>query len=228
MENINFIPKLAVLVYECKENNSKEYYLESRRVVSTKLGHKMMEGTPMDEKTLAELSNCIKTREVDKVYSKGLLPKNVIYFGESNFKPFIIWTLPKGKRNLEFKKELNIENGTYNLPVLVFKLKNETLSVFAVKTNNVDDKTILYNAPFHNVYDNGNVCMGSAIIQKSNELSQIIKNYEKAFFMSKFSHHINSKSPIKKNLNTYLKTLKTKEFDNNVLIKSKVQLKELL
>ena len=188
----------------------------------------MMEGKPMDEETLAELSNSIKTREIDKIFCKGFFPKNILYFGEDNFKPFIIWHLPKAKRNLSFKKSLEIKNGMYNLPALVFKLKNDTLSVFAIKDDNLKDDTILYKAPFHNVYEDGRICMGNAIIKKNNELNVIVKNYEDAFFMSEFSHYMNQGSPIKKNLNIYFEKLKTNEFDNSLLINHKLKLKDLL
>lgn len=227
---MDYKPLQAVIVYECEEKHSKEYYLESRRIALTKKGYQMMEGIPMNDETLAELSQCIKTREVDRINCKGFLPKNLLYFNENNFKPNLIWYLPKSKRHLSFKKELGIKDGNYNLPALIFKLSNELLSVFAIKDVEVTEKTKLYAAPFHNVHGDGSICLGSAIVKKSNELTEIIKNYEDAFFMSRFSHYMNQGSPIKGNLNTYFKQLKTNEFDNDLLVEKKIikTLKELL
>ena len=73
--------------------------------------------------------------------------------------------------------------------------------------------------------------MGNAKVKKCQDLSQLIRNVEKAFFSSKFTHLQVSGSPIKSNLNTYLnKLIKKKEnFDNKLLIKSKLNtIRELI
>lgn len=228
MEN-NFVPEVCLMIYkQKKENNQDTFYLETRKVRKTKLGYRILEGKPLDKKTHSELSKYFKKSKEDSIYCKGLLPKNVLYFGESNSKPHIIW-YRKGPASLIFKKDLNVKDGIYMLPTLIFMLKGETLSVFATKSKSINEKSDLYKAPFHNIYDNGDVCMGSALIKESNELKTIIKNYESAFFNSKFSHFQNEGSPIKGNLNTYFNKIVDKQipFDNSLLIKTNKKLKNL-
>lgn len=228
MEN-NFVPEVCLMIYkQTKEYESSNFYLETRKIRKTKLGYRILEGKPLDKKLHSKLSNYFKKSKEDNIYCKGLLPKELLYLGENNSEPHIVW-YRKGAASLIFKKDLNVKNGIYNLPTLIFMLKGKTLSVFAIKSKSINEKSDLYKAPFHNIYDNGSVCMGSAIINESNELKTIIKNYESAFFNSKFSHYQSEGSPIKGNLNTYFNKIVDKQipFDNSLLIKTNKKLKNL-
>jgi len=230
METNNLIPEVCLMIYrQKKEHTSDEFYLETRKFKKTSLGYRILEGKPLDRNTHSKLSKYFKKSKNDNVYCDGLFPENILYFGENNSEPHIIWYRKKSAASLIFKKELNVKDGVYIMPTLVFMLKNNTLSVFAVKTNSPNENTRLYKAPFHNIYNDGSVCMGSALIMDSNELKTIIKNYENAFFNSKFSHFQNEGSPIKGNLNTYFNRIVNKHlpFDTSLLINHKKKLKSL-
>ena len=62
--------------------------------------------------------------------------------------------------------------------------------------------TPLCNAPFFNLYHNGNVCMGSVdvSISQSAALEEFIAAWESYFFNSYFSHLIDGHNPVKGNL----------------------------
>jgi len=221
----DFEPTQAIIVFKQNRNFENNYYLESRRIEHTDKGYQMTEGTPLSKNTLAQIMDSVKVDESDKITCSSIFPKNLLYYQIKNLEPHIVWFVPSGAKSLIFSKSLNIKNGEAHLPTLVFSLKGKELSVFAVKTNNPNGDTLLYKAPFHNVYSGGNICMGSAKAKKSNDVIKIMKNYEKAFFGSKFTHLHSQGSPIDGNLNTYFnKLIKSKcKFDKSLLKRSKVE-----
>ena len=67
---------------------------------------------------------------------------------------------------------------------------------------------------------------GNAKIKKSFEINKIMKNYEDAFFLSKFTHLQSQGSPIKGNLNTYLNS--NDKIEKKVLIDTKLKVEDLI
>lgn len=225
----NLEPQQAIIVY--KQGNNSEYYLELRRIVQKKLGFQMAEGRPLTKNCLSKIVNTIELTKKKYTYNfNDFFPDNLLYYKIENLEPLLIWSLNSNSYDLNFSKDLNIQNGKCNLPTLIFCYKNNNLSVFACKRNNPTKVTTLFQAPFHNVNSYGEVCMGNAEIEKNKDLYKLMLNIEKAFFSSKFTHLQVSGSPINGNLNTYLnKLIKTKtKFDNKVLIKSKKQMEDLI
>lgn len=218
----DIVPKQAVIVYE----GNGEYYLETRRI--SKSG-KMLEGTPLEKKTLSKIIKSVDTKELNRVQSSGFLPINLLLFKEVAFELELIWYLKSSKHHLVFSKSLGIDDGVMHLPTLIFKLKHDGLNVYAVKTDKPNENTKLYQAPFHNTSGSGSICMGSSRVKESNEVSRIMKNNEDGFFMSKFTH-FSGNSPIKGNLNTFMqKQIQKKlKFDNSVLISSGKKIGDLL
>jgi len=229
MNNIikeDFVPAAAIIVYQ--QGDSNQNYLESRKIKKSSNGYQMLEGVPLTKKLLAELLEKIDPVALEKTYCKGLLPKNLLAFNNENAEPTVIWYIKASERNLSFTKGL-CKDGLMKLPALVFRLKGTNLSVWAIKTNNPNEDTILYDAPFHNVYGGGKVCMGNAKVNNSKEVSKIMKTWEDAFFQSKFSH-LNRESPIVGNLTTFInRQIKGKlPFDKNVLIATNKTIGDLI
>jgi len=223
----NLIPKVALIAYEQKNSN---YYLESRRIKKGVSGFEMLEGTPLTKKAIAEILDKIDPIKLERIYCDGFLPENLLAYNNDDAVPTIIWYIKSGWHNLSFIKKLNINDGLMHLPTLIFKLQRDELSVYAIKTKKPKLNSKLYHAPMHNIYSNGNVCMGNAKIFSSNEVSEMMKNWEKAFFQSKFSHLQAQGSPVKGNLNTFIKDQinNNKIFDNNVLKPFGKKLEDLL
>lgn len=224
----DLIPSAAIIVYKQGENDS--HYLESRRIQKLSNGFQMLEGKPLTKKLLSELLDKIDPVKLEKIYCEGFLPENILAYNNDDSVPTIIWEKKSHEVNLSFSKTLGIKDGMMHLPTLIFKLKGDSLSVFAIKTKKAKLNSNLYHAPLHNIYKNGGVCMGNAKIYSSKEIGEMIKNWEKAFFQSKFSHLQSQGSPIKGNLNTFIeKQIKSKAlFDNSVLKPFGKKLKDLL
>lgn len=204
MENIiqpDFKASQAIIVYnQDLDHQGNNYYLESRRIKNGR----MMEGKPLTKTLLSKIMSGINTEDIDNIYCEGLLPSKLLYQGKDKMDLKLIWYLKSSWQSLSFDKSLGIKDGIMKVPTLVFSLVGSNLSVFAVKTNSPNSKTILYQAPFHNIYESGSICMGSAKIVKSNEINEIMQNHENAFFQSKFTHLQSQGSPINGNLNTVL------------------------
>lgn len=163
---------------------------------------------------------------------KGLMPSNVLYINpEQN--GFAIWHTPPMSANLFFAPQLDIPNGTANLPHLLWVAAKSGLQVFALKdTDQPTLDTELYHAPFFNLYKNGKVCMGTVKV-KVNEhsyLEEFMSQWQEYFFNSYFSHHIGGHQPTKKNLRTLWKGLMNtkKKFPQSALLQTKFTLKDLL
>jgi len=223
----DFAPKVAIMVYEQGGENN-EHYLESRKIRKSSNGYEMLEGTPLTKKLLAELLDKVDPIALEKTYCKGLLPQNLLAFNNENAKPTVIWYVKSSERHLSFTDKL-CKDGLMKLPALVFMVKGDSFYVWAIKTNNPKEDTILYDAPFHNIWPNGRVCMGNAKTYGFKEVHSIMKNWEDAFFQSKFSH-LNRDSPIKGNLTTFIKRqIKGKlPFDKNVLIATNKTIGDLI
>ena len=129
-----------------------------------------------------------------------------------------------------FKRDLNIPDGEYWLPGLVWHTERGLLNLYACKSKRVSPNMRLYAAPFFNVSSqSGSVCLGNASMKQPGELTyhSLIKYWEEMFFLSEFSH-ISGNNPTRTNLVLVVKN-STDTFDNDELIPiSNRKLKDLL
>lgn len=233
-EKINavFKPKVALVVYE----NKGDYYIESHPMQLQHGRHVLGAGVPMTEEHIQDMVEFFKGKEGRESMIKGEVPDSVLYSDWGVERKTLVWYNPPVKRKMMFTKELAIPNGYAWQPGLVFAVDNNGLSVFAVKCNGRPaSETVLFRAPYHNVSDDGAVCLGSARITKPRVMNytNILMHYSLLFWASEFSHLAGNDTPIKGNLNTYWKqAIKSgKPFDNSVLIngnkKKELMLKDL-
>jgi PRTRC genetic system protein B len=129
-----------------------------------------------------------------------------------------------------FNSNLNIPNGQYCIPGLVWMVQKGSLSLFAYKSKRLTPNSPLYSAPFFNVRPKcGSVCLGSAKLDIPEEITfqNLIKYWEDKFFLSEFSHILGD-NPTR--TNPVLVTMKSvNSFDNDELKPVKnLKLKDLL
>lgn len=180
---------------------------------------------------LAPLVKYIENSGELKEYSfDTTIPRNVLNY--KTHEKEIIWFSNPMIKYLYFSNDLPIKNGNYPTPSLVWKLEKDKLFIYAIVDNDVKEDTILYRAPFLNVYANHSVCMGTASISKikSTSYNQIIDKVYHLFFESVFTH-TNHDELIKGSITElYQKQRKEKHegFDNSLLIKTELTLKDIL
>lgn len=104
----------------------------------------------------------------------------------------MVWWRPSAPARVWFnvKKDerLGKRTGITPQPSLVFVVKGERFSVFAVKgQERPTPQTMLFQAPYMNVNEAGAICVGQANVPKSVS-PEAIAGFEEAFFSSRFTH----------------------------------------
>jgi PRTRC genetic system protein B len=73
-------------------------------------------------------------------------------------------------------------------PTLIFRVQGGSMDVRAVAINErPTSDTLLYRAPYWNVNDSGDVCLGSTKVPREATIDSLSR-WEKAFFESEFTH----------------------------------------
>lgn len=155
-------------------------------------------GKPARVKLLGKLLEEIKGIDKSKYEFKNFIPSNVVRFNLKDQSLNLMWLFKKSVRELTFSETNQIQNKRKIIPNLIFQIKNGELYVYAYKLDR-GLKTKIYYAPFHNIYNDGKVCMGNAKIDWNiSDLEELIIHIEKMFFNSKFTHlnHSNFKNNI--------------------------------
>ncbi|MEQ8682724.1 MAG: hypothetical protein RID25_23365 [Cyclobacteriaceae bacterium] len=209
-----FIPELAIILYARNERRygDQQYYLEGHQFVKTSnSNYTLQHGLPLTESCLQSLSKYLNRHEKEQsqpLYFEGLIPSNVLNYNCFPDSYVITWAKPAGISKLSFTKELNLPNGDYPLPGLIFKATKNSLSVYAYTDKVITTNSTLYIAPLPNIFDNGNLCIGSA--KRPNNLTtfnQAIRQWEHLFFASYFSHFAENTSPVEGNWHSLFITL---------------------
>ena len=205
-------PKAALIAYTCNESYHKNYYLEYRKINNSGL---MGAAKPVSHKFVQSLVENFSKNETS--FPHGEIPKNMLYADVCKEK--YVWYHPPCQKFMYFNSELNIPNGKYSLPGLVWSIERNNLYIFAYTAKRLTPKAELYHAPFFNVYSSsGNICLGNAKLPPPENLTfnNLLKYWEDKFFLSEFSH-ITGSNPVKNNLVTVIKK-SVNSFDNNELI----------
>ncbi|KIA82400.1 PRTRC system protein B [Flavobacterium sp. AED] len=224
-------PIKAFVVYQ-KDTADKNIYVEAYDMDKNSYP---INAHPLNLKESNQLVNALDTS--DKLMRKflkpsGLLPKNVLYINPEH-DGYAIWYTPAQKVNLFFVDSLAITNGKAFVPPLLWKASKSNLYIYAMdKDMEINEQTILYHAPFFNLYADGKVCMGtvSVNIQADCLLEEFIQEWEQYFFNSYFSHLIEDTSPIKGNIIQLWQNLvcSGKPFPMKSLLKNSLTIKKLL
>lgn len=223
-------PKSALVFYETIGTNT-DVYVEHFDMDSN--------GTPINAHPLTvkeanALAKALKTDEENSkafLKPKGILPTNILHINPSE-KGTVLWYTKAQQRQLYFVDSLGISNGKAQVPPMLWLANKNILTVFALANDRrPTEKTPLYYAPFFNIYEKGNVCMGTVSIDIKNSASveEFIQAWEHYFFNSYFSHSL-CENLTKKNILTLWKDLinTDKPFPKEVLKKNNKTLKNLL
>lgn len=223
-------PKSALVFYEAKGTDT-DMYVEHFDMDSN--------GTPINAHplTVKEANILAKALQTDEekntafLKPKGILPTNILHINPSE-KGTVLWYTKAQQRQLYFVDSLGIPNGKAQVPPMLWLASKSSLTVFALASDRrPTEKTPLHYAPFFNIYEKGNVCMGTVSIDIKNSASveEFIQAWEHYFFNSYFSHSL-CENLTKKNIVTLWKDLinTDKPFPKEVLKKNNKTLKNLL
>lgn len=210
-------PFIAIVGY----SNERDNYFETHTIDKGNDGYTMGAGVPLTVECMSELAYNFRADFTTTPHGK--IPKTLLYFNNLIGQQKYVWYNPPQKRMMFFTKDLNIENGEYYVPGIVYLADNENLQVFSFKGRKPVDK--LYQAPFFNVTD-GKVCLGNAKIPYPDNptYDDFLKYWEDKFWLTEFSHL--GSNPVKGNLVLVTKEMK-KSFNQEVLLPTKITLNKL-
>lgn len=182
--NTRLTPSMAVIVYAGKGYN-KEFYLESREIKSHAGQLTFMAPVPLSDSVMQKIADLYKQNK-DSEMELGLLPEHILY-ASNNSKLVVAWYRPAMKRALNFSSHLRIKGDqVIELPATLYLVIDKTMYVFALMNNARPNlKTKLYNAPFFNIYKDGNVCLGSANVgRRAKNYADEAQRFEAGFYMA--------------------------------------------
>ncbi len=232
MENINHLyhPTSALVFFRSTESKSDGYveYFDMDGNGNPINAHPL---TLSEAEKLRKSLNLAKDEKEPVLKSDGILNSNVVFLDAVNAR--VLWHTKATQKHLYFTDKLELPNGIANVPPMLWVASRTSLYVFALQSNRRPTlKTKLYDAPFFNVYKEGNVCLGTVDVQigRTASLEEFTRSWEGYFFNSYFSHLMGGHNPIKGNCVSLWKNLvgSGKPFPMEVLKQSTVNLKNLL
>ncbi|MGJ1445989.1 PRTRC system protein B [Sphingobacterium spiritivorum] len=225
-----YLPKSALVFYETKGANT-DVYVEHFDM--DKNGNPI-NAHPLTVKEASILAKCLKTDDEKNqafLKPKGILPTNILHINPSE-KGTVLWYTKAQQRQLYFVDSLQIPNGIAHVPSMLWFADKNSLTIFALANNRrPTEKTPLHHAPFLNIYEKGNVCMGTVNVEIKNSASveDFIKAWEDYFFNSYFSHSLCANLTKKNVVNLWESLINTdKPFPTEVLKTNNKTLKNLL
>jgi PRTRC genetic system protein B len=101
----------------------------------------------------------------------------------------VTWWCPPARRRVFFQcPKVGERSAVVPHPGLVFQAGAEGFRVFALKgADRPEGGTALYEPPYFNTWDKGEICIGSAKVPRRIEVAAI-KGWEEGFFNSAFTH----------------------------------------
>jgi PRTRC genetic system protein B len=225
-------PIKTLVIYERKNDyNQNTNYVESYDL--DKDGFPI-NGHPLSVKEANALAKSLLIAEKKQhnfLNPKGLLTPEIVFLKTGN-DGFAIWRTPGQRVKLLFTESLGIPCGEANVPALLWKAGKNSLSIFAVQDERVKSNTILYHAPFFNVYADGRVCMGDVAVKISNDcqLEAFMALWQDYFFNSYFSHLFGQHVPVTGNIVQLWQNLinRREAFPIECLIPNHISLTKLL
>ena len=192
----NFTPTMAIMIYK---NERDKYYLESHVVDAA---GRICEGKPLQQATISSMIASFYTEKINRNEIGGMMPENLLTYGQLQDNYKMVWYTPSGTRMLHFSEELKLRSGVAQVPAMVFVADRNQLDVYALATEKErpTEASLLYHAPFYNVNNGGGVCLGSATTKMDNNtFSGHMEYWEKLFWNSIFTH-LSGGNPTKTNV----------------------------
>ncbi|WP_035649999.1 PRTRC system protein B [Flavobacterium sp. ASV13] len=224
-------PKSALVFYETKGANSDVYveHFDMDKNGSPINAHPL---TEREAKVLARALVTEKDKDQAFLKSSGILPTNILNINPNKEKGAVLWYTKAQQRQLYFVDSLGIPSGKAQVPAMVWLASKSNLTVFALANDRrPTEKTPLHHAPFFNIYEKGNVCMGTVNIDIKNyaSIEEFTRGWEHYFFNSYFSHSLCGNLTVKNIINLWKDLINTdKSFPKEVLKKNNKTLKNLL
>ncbi|AOJ10063.1 PRTRC system protein B [Burkholderia mayonis] len=179
----------AILFYA---NQAGTQYATIHSIMHDRDGHPLIgAGQPVCR---AALIDALVELDRNAAPKAEFLPPNVLGSSSTG----VTWWCPPSMRRVFFNcKELGVRTAVVPHPGLVFQAANTGFRVFSVKTaERPCADTPLFEPPYFNTWDAGQICIGSAQVPTRVEVSAIA-GWEAGFFDSAFTHPNHGRDRVK-------------------------------
>ena len=221
-----WVPKAALIAYAYQEDTyaSKRNYLELRPI--NKAG-RMGAAIPVTHEFINSLVDSCS--DGDQRIPHGRVPSCMLWCDTRRGHEKYIWYNLPGERRMFFSERLNIKEGVFHVPGVIYIIENEKMDIFAYKGKKPDGRTALYLAPFFNV-TGASVCLGSSTLKKPESLDfqTLLEYWEKRFWLSEFSHLGGQTNPTHSNLVSVTQQARNLPFNDDELKTANKRLKDIL
>lgn len=233
--DIEYVPRTAIVFYDRPKYGQGDHSPIVRLFPIEQVENNFVFGAGRAV-SLDDLNNLGKefnnVQDIPTLKTKSLIPATVMFYKGNQRNYEIIWYKPPGQHHMQFKLGLAIKTGVYLMPGFVFKAERKSLQVYAYKGSEAPNaETELYAPPVFNTSMEGNVCTGNIKISPNkNFVEDNIKEWEKGFFASVFTHVGDTSIKKGMNINDLYKKMKGKTtgFPESVLIKLKKKVESLI
>jgi len=204
-------PTRSIVLYQTGTTYSPDFYLESREIRLENGKYTFGAPQPLDKSTLKEIAATYMKKESFQMGFETLIPDHILFTRIQPGALVVMWHRPAQIKKLNFSASLNIKGeSTVWIPPILYVVLNNNLYLFGLQADSrPNSKTKLYHAPFFNVYESGNVCLGTAPIGKyrAKTFPGEAERYERGFFMAEQNggHNIPTKTPLAKLWNGLLR-----------------------
>src|SRR5690606_30896498 len=139
---------------------------------------------PLSDRETIALADCLNAARRNRTHypdSTAFLPTNLLHINHREV--YAVSPTPPQTKTLRFSDYLGIPCGCANVPALLWKADSDTLMLYALKVKRNSQPTpdtVLYRAPFFNVYEDGKVCMGTVDtgFSQTNGVEEFIHRWE--------------------------------------------------
>ena len=152
------VPKAALIAYEYRENRygNGMHYLELHPINDR---GRMEAAMPV---TYEFMDSLVESYTDDRRnVPHGKIPANMLWCDTRKGHERYIWYNPPGKRQMFFAGSLNIPDGIFHVPGVIYKVSGDRLDIFSYKGEKPVENSPLFLAPFFNV-TGSSVCLGNA------------------------------------------------------------------
>ena len=154
------VPKAALIAYEYRENRygNGMHYLELHPINDR---GRMEAAMPV---TYEFMDSLVESYTDDRRnVPHGKIPANMLWCDTRKGHERYIWYNPPGKRQMFFAGSLNIPDGIFHVPGVIYKVSGGRLDIFSYKGEKPVENSPLFLAPFFNV-TGSSVCLGNAAL----------------------------------------------------------------
>lgn len=188
LTNNRLVPQSAIIVYKSGGEYSRDYYLETREIIKKGSSYEFAAPVPMSDDKMKDIAAAYIKKASAEMNFEGIVPDHILYANHRAGNTLVIWYRKAHRRALNFASYLKIKGmSDVILPATLYVVHNSALYVFAM----IDDarptrSTKLYHAPFFNIYEPGNVCLGTAPIgrYKAKTFEAEAERFERGFYMA--------------------------------------------